>query len=119
MGIMESFGFNNIELWRSEEMQLVQVRTVHGVGKLGRMCRRRRAILQAVPLVLRGGCDGTSAQAWAMWAAGWRATSQLAPDHNPPAQQSKLAQTTRVLTTLLPARGRPPHVLLHAADDPS
>jgi hypothetical protein len=25
MGLLDSFGFDNIELWRSEEMQLVQV----------------------------------------------------------------------------------------------
>jgi hypothetical protein len=27
MGLLDGFGFDNIELWRSEEMQLVQVRS--------------------------------------------------------------------------------------------
>lgn len=32
MGLLDSFGFDNIELWRSEEMQLVQV----GLGFISR-----------------------------------------------------------------------------------
>lgn len=31
MGLLESFGFDNIELWRSEEMQLVQVRALYRI----------------------------------------------------------------------------------------